>query len=184
MREILAAGHEVGMHGYTHTSPEAMSPEQERDELARARAALQDVGADPVGYRSPSWELRSDTLELLAADGLTYSSNMMDDIHPYRHEPTGLVELPVQWMLDDAPHFWFSSGNWDRRIATTSDVREIWEQEFLGLRALGASAIFTMHPQIIGRPSRLAFLDDFISFVAAHEDVRIDTCAAIADRVP
>ncbi|HEX5194276.1 MAG TPA: hypothetical protein VFW09_15870, partial [Solirubrobacteraceae bacterium] len=53
-----------------------------------------------------------------------------------------------------------------------------------GCTALGASAIFTMHPQIIGRPSRLAILDDFISFVAAHEDVRIDTCAAIADRVP
>jgi peptidoglycan-N-acetylglucosamine deacetylase len=184
VREILAAGHEVGMHGYIHRAPEARSRDEERDELARARAALEAVGAEPLGYRSPSWELSPHTLELIAADRLAYSSNLMDDIRPYRHEPSGLVELPVQWMLDDAPHFWFSSGNWDRKIATTSEVREIWEQEFLGLRRLGAPAIFTMHPQIIGRPSRLAFLDDFISFVAGHDDVRIDTCAAIADRVP
>jgi hypothetical protein len=35
----------------------------------------------------------------------------MDDIRPYRHEGKSLIELPVQWMLDDAADFWFDGGS-------------------------------------------------------------------------
>lgn len=183
VEEIVAAGHELALHGYTHTSPAALSREEEEAELVRARGILESFGAQITGYRSPSWEFSAHTVELLAAHGLAYSSNFMDDLRPYRHEQGGLVELPVQWLLDDAAHFWFDGASWTKKIATTAEVRSIWEEEFLGLRKLGGSCIFTMHPQIIGRPSRLAFLDDFIGFVARHDDVRISTCAEIAGRV-
>jgi hypothetical protein len=106
----------------------------------------------------------------------------MDDLKPYRH-PNGLVELPVQWLLDDAPHFWFDNASWTKKISTTAEVRTLWEEEFLGLRRLGGSCVFTMHPQIIGRPSRLAFLDAFMGWVAEHDDVRIAACADIASGV-
>lgn len=181
VREILAAGHEVGLHGYTHRSPQVMSEAEEQEELRRARAVLEGLGAELAGYRSPSWEFSPRTVALLVADGLRYSSNFMDDIRPYVHPGTDLVELPVHWMLDDAPHFWFANASWDRKIATTADVRAIWEEEFLGLRRLGAPCVFTMHPQIIGRPSRLAFLDEFLTFVAGHDDVRLTTCAQMAE---
>jgi peptidoglycan-N-acetylglucosamine deacetylase len=184
VREIVAAGHELALHGYTHRSPATLSREEEESELTRARAILEGFGAEVTGYRSPSWEFSAHTVELLAAHGLTYSSNFMDDLRPYRHEHGGLVELPVQWILDDAAHFWFDGASWTKKISTTAEVRSIWEEEFLGLRNLGGSCVFTMHPQIIGRPSRLAFLDDFLGFVASHDDVRISTCAEIAGRVP
>jgi peptidoglycan/xylan/chitin deacetylase (PgdA/CDA1 family) len=180
VREIVAAGHEVALHGYTHRSPATMSRDEEEAELVRAKAILEDLGAAPVGYRSPSWEFSEHTVGLLAGHGLRYSSNFMDDIRPYRHADGGLVELPVQWLLDDAPHFWFSSADWARTIATTAQVEAIWQEEFTGLRALGGSFVLTMHPQIIGRPSRLAFLDRFIGWVTAHDDVRVATCADIA----
>ena len=180
VREIVAAGHEVGLHGYTHRSPATLPREEEESELVRARAILEDLGAAPVGYRSPSWEFSAHTVELLAAHGLTYSSNFMDDIRPYRHDGTGIVELPVQWILDDAPHFWFSGADWTRKISTTAEVEAIWQEEFAGIRALGGSFVLTMHPQIIGRPGRLAFLDRFIGWVKGHGDARIATCAAIA----
>jgi peptidoglycan/xylan/chitin deacetylase (PgdA/CDA1 family) len=180
VREIVAAGHEVGLHGYTHRSPATLSREEEESELVRARAILEDLGAAPVGYRSPSWEFSAHTVELLAEHGLTYSSNFMDDIRPYRHDGTGIVELPVQWILDDAPHFWFSGADWTRKISTTAEVEAIWQEEFAGIRALGGSFVLTMHPQIIGRPGRLAFLDRFIGWVKGHGDARIATCAAIA----
>ncbi|HEY3775182.1 MAG TPA: polysaccharide deacetylase [Solirubrobacteraceae bacterium] len=183
VREILAAGHEVGLHGYTHTSPQQLSEQEEREELNKATQVLQDLGATLYGYRSPSWEFSSHTIELLAEAKLRYSSNFMDDIRPYVHGNSALVELPVQWILDDAPHFWFAGDSWNKKISTTGEVRQIWEEEFLGIRRLGGVCIFTMHPQIIGRPSRLAFLDSFVSFVTSHEDVRIRTCAEIAAEV-
>ena len=184
VRQILAAGHEVGLHGYTHRSPAALSREEEEDELVRAAAILEALGAELHGYRSPSWEFSEHTVELLAAHGLRYSTNFMDDLRPYRHEGAGIVELPVQWLLDDAPHFWFSGADWTRKIATTAEVEAIWREEFTGLRELGGTFVLTMHPQIIGRPSRLALLDRFVAWAAAHEDVRVGTCAEIAARVP
>jgi peptidoglycan-N-acetylglucosamine deacetylase len=182
VREIIAAGHEVGLHGYTHTSPQNLTREEERDELARAREVLEGLGATLHGYRSPSWEFSSHTIDLLTEAKLRYSSNFMDDIRPYVHPNSSVVELPVQWILDDAPHFWFANDTWSRKISTTREVRQIWEEEFLGIRRLGGVCIFTMHPQIIGRPSRLAFLDSFVSFVKGHEDAQIRTCAEISAR--
>ncbi len=186
VREMVAAGHEVGHHGYTHTSPTALSPEAEEEELVRGLGILRGLGAQPVGYRSPSWELSPHTTGLLRKHGFRYSSNFMDDVRPYRHEGSGLVELPVQWVLDDAAHFWFSGSgmDWLRTISAPSQVREIWWSELDGIVALGGCFVLTMHPQVIGRPHRLAFLEQFIADVKGRGDVWIATGSEIADRVP
>ena len=184
VERILAEEHEVALHGYTHRSPTDLSRDEEQDELQKALAVLRGLGADPVGYRSPSWDFSDNTLSLLAAEGIRYSSNMMDDIKPYRHEGFDIVELPVQWILDDAPHFWFDDvANWSKKISRTSEVREIWEEEFLGIRDLGGLTVLTMHPQIIGRPSRLRMLDAFLDFVRAQESVRLCTAREVAAAV-
>ena len=184
VREILAAGHEVGLHGFTHRSPATMPVDEERAELVAARRVLEGLGADLRGYRSPSWEFSAETVGLLAEHGLAYSSNFMDDIRPYRHPGGGPVELPVQWILDDAPHFWFSGADWTKKISTTAEVEAIWREEFEGIRRLDGAFVLTMHPQIIGRPSRLALLDRFAGWVREHDGVRIRTCAEIAAEVP
>jgi len=180
--EIIAAGHEVAHHGYTHTSPNRLTPEQEEAELVRGLEILRGFGAEVTGYRSPSWDLSPHTLGLLREHGFAYSSNLMDDIRPYRIAATPLVEVPISWILDDAPHFWFDAANWAKTVCTTAHVRTLWEEEFLGIRELGGACVFTMHPQIIGRPSRIAFLDRFLSFVTGHQDVWVTTTAQIASR--
>jgi peptidoglycan/xylan/chitin deacetylase (PgdA/CDA1 family) len=179
-REIVAAGHEIAVHGYTHRSPLSLSLGEEREELAKARRILTALGGACEGYRSPSWDFSPNTLELLQELGFGYSSNFMDDIEPYVHPGTSIVELPVQWTLADSAHWWFDPAGWTKKIATNSEVREIWEEEFLGIRDLGGSCIFTMHPQIIGRPSRLRFLDSLIRFVKDLPDVWIATGGEIA----
>jgi peptidoglycan/xylan/chitin deacetylase (PgdA/CDA1 family) len=181
VRDIVAAGHELGAHGYTHRSPTALTRAEE-DELVRTKAILEAFGTPVRGYRSPAWEFSTHTLDLLAAHGIAYSSNLMDRLHPYRH-PNGVVELPVQWILDDAAHFWFSPDEWVKKIATPSEVREIWEEELLGIRDLGGLCVLTMHPQVIGRPSRLRFLERFVEFVQSLADVRIASCWEIAETV-
>jgi peptidoglycan/xylan/chitin deacetylase (PgdA/CDA1 family) len=181
---IVRAGHELAVHGYTHTGPARLSRDEEEDELIRARAVLERFGAPITGYRSPSWDFSPNTLDLLERHGFRYSSNLMDDLRPYRHEGRSLVELPVQWILDDAAHWWFSAAEWTKKISTTAEVRAIWEEELLGIRGLGGSFVLTMHPQVIGRPSRLACLDDFVGFVRGLGDVWITTCSEIAGCVP
>jgi peptidoglycan-N-acetylglucosamine deacetylase len=183
VREILAAGHEVGLHGYTHASPASLTREEEDAELARGLAALTALGARVEGYRSPSWDFSPDTLALVQRHGLRYSSNLMDDVRPYRHAGTPIVEVPVHWLLDDAPHFWFSGADWDRKIATNDEVRAIWAAELAGIRELGGCCVFTMHPQIIGRPGRLGFLDAFVASVGEMPDVWVATTGEIAASV-
>jgi len=48
---------------------------------------------------------------------------------------------------------------------------------------MGGACVFTMHPQIVGRPGRLAFLEEFVRFVLSHDDVWVTTTGEIATRV-
>jgi peptidoglycan-N-acetylglucosamine deacetylase len=184
VEEILAAGHEVAHHGWTHTSPTRLGRDQEDDELGRGLDVLRRLGADVTGYRSPAWEFSPHTLDLLVRHGFRWSSNLMDDVRPYRHAGHPLVELPVHWSLDDAPHFWFSLASWNRSIASAADVRRIWDEELDGYRRLGALFVLTTHPQLIGRPGRLAMFEAFLTGARERGDVRFRTARAVADDVP
>jgi peptidoglycan/xylan/chitin deacetylase (PgdA/CDA1 family) len=183
VRQIVAAGHELAHHGYTHTHPGRMAPEQEAAEFVRALDVLSGFGVDVAGYRSPAWDFSPATIGLLQAHGLLYSSNLMDDIRPYRH-PEGLVELPVQWILDDAPHFWFSNAEWTTTIRSAREVFEIWQEEAAGIHRLGGLCVLALHPQLIGRPGRIGMLESFLRWVLETGDIRIATCAEIARDVP
>jgi peptidoglycan/xylan/chitin deacetylase (PgdA/CDA1 family) len=183
---VVAGGHELAVHGYTHTSPTVLTPEQEAGELDRALELLRGMGAEVTGYRSPSWDVSPVTLDLVEARGLRYTSQFMDDLVPYRHAGRRAIELCVQWILDDAPHFWFSGADWTKTIRSVGEVEPIWTEEFEGYRRLGGAYVLTMHPQIIGRPSRLALLDRMLGRAVAAPDVWVATCAEIAahaDRV-
>ena len=181
VERISAAGHELAVHGYTHTSPTAMTPLEEAGELDQALALLRALGATVSGYRSPSWEVSPVTLDLVESRGLRYASQFMDDLVPYRHAGRRLIELPVQWILDDAPHFWFSNASWTKTIRSVAEVEPIWAEEFEGYRHLGGAYVLTMHPQIIGRPSRLALLDRMLARAVAADDVWVATCVELAE---
>lgn len=183
VEEIVGRGHEIGHHGYTHTSPTMLSPEDEEGELIKGREILESFGVEVRGYRSPSWDFSPTTLSLLERHGFAYSSNLMDDITPYRHDGSSVVEVPIQWILDDAPHFWFDPESWTKKISTVEEVRSIWTREVEGITRLGGAAIVTCHPQVIGRPGRLEFFEDFARSIASREDVWIATTGEIAGRV-
>jgi peptidoglycan-N-acetylglucosamine deacetylase len=183
VRQIVSAGHELAHHGYTHRPVTRLEPDQEEEEMRRGLEVLRTFTPEVSGYRSPSWELTPRTLTLVSGHGLTYSSNLMDDIRPYRHADTGVVELPISWVLDDAAHFWFDGASWTRKIATNDEVRSIWTAEFDGIRAMGGAFVLTMHPQVIGRPGRLRLLEDMLGYVRRHRDVWIATAHDVAAAV-
>ena len=84
----------------------------------------------------------------------------MADDWPYEivanGEATGVVELPVEWILDDAPYFGFSRYSALRPHSTPDDVLSIWKAEFDMAHAEGGMFLLTMHPHVIGHRSRVA----------------------------
>jgi len=163
VRAIADEGHEIGCHGDEHERVSDLPPEREEEILLKSVDVLTKLaGRRPVGYRAPAWQLSPNTLGLLARHGFDYSSNMMDRLSPYLHAPIGgraLVEIPVSWVLDDAPYFMFTG---QRSIQAPGPVLQGWLTEFDGITEVGGVTNFTFHPQIIGRPSRFACLRELI----------------------
>ena len=180
IREILGEGHELGLHGYTHTAPARLTAVEERAELGRARASLAKIGAHSTGYRAPHGDVSESTVEILDESGIEYASQFVDDIWPYRHSGRRLIELPLNPLLNDWPHF---SGTAGRNIRAAHEVFALWKEEFDALRDAGACVILTMHPQVIGRPSRVKMLDRLIEYIRSTEGVWVATCAHLAAHV-
>jgi peptidoglycan/xylan/chitin deacetylase (PgdA/CDA1 family) len=192
--EIRRSGHEIGHHGYLHERPDTLSPEQERTAIMKGLEALERaVGVRPVGYRSPAWEITPTTLALFNEFGFLYDSSGMGDDLPYleRHGEHSILELPVQWLLDDWPQFGFDSDN-GGQIANPDKVFQIWSQEFDGLHAEGSYFMLTMHPEVSGRPHRMALLDRLIRHINARpgiwwatgEDVARHCAARLTPQMP
>ncbi len=184
-RAVRDAGHEIAHHGYTHTPPAKLSAEAECQELERGMQVIERLaGRPPVGYRSPSWDFSPRTLPLLREHGFLYSSNLMDHDAPYLHPDdlggSPLVELPVQWLLDDWPFFGVRPPDL-LGVAPPSAVYEIWTEELAGLHAEdGKCLVLTMHPQAIGRPSRLRMLERFIAFARRLPRLEFQQCRDVA----
>jgi peptidoglycan/xylan/chitin deacetylase (PgdA/CDA1 family) len=177
---ILEAGHEVGHHSYAHVDPSEQSPDEERADMERAWAALEGIGVTPLGFRSPSADMSDATLGLIEERGFLYDSSLMaDDYRPFRPRIGDRVargvpldrgrearfwELPISFELDDWVHFQFNFSPYRRGGSTPGDVLAIWQAEFdwMDANVDGGVLTFTLHPQVIGRGSRIAMLDALI----------------------
>ena len=187
VKEIASRGHEVGHHGYMHEPPSSLSPEEEKGVLERGISILKDItGVAPVGYRSPSWELSEHSLEFLASLGFLYDTSLMGDDAPYMVDAPGagkqLVELPIHWLLDDAPNFVYAPVA-DRLgpMRNPEEVFGTWAAEFEGLYRYGRTFNLTMHPQYIGRPGRLLMLERLIDHIRTFPNVEFMRCQDVAE---
>lgn len=187
IRRILDDGHEIAHHSYSHRWLDTLDEAAERDEMERGIELIERVsGRRPRGYRSPAAEFSERTIDLLVEYGFAYSSNMFDADAPYLLQrggrPTAIVELPFAWALDDAPFFLYSGRLPGRSMAAPSAVLETWSLEFDGLAAEpGRIFVLAMHPQVIGRPSRMWLLEKFIQHATGNPRTWFATCEQIAD---
>ena len=176
---LLARGHEIGLHGYFH---EIVAESSDEEFMAALDASLalfrQQTGTRPAMFRSPAWEMTPGMLAELARQGLSDSSLMGFD-HPY--EIAGVVEVPVQWAVDDAIFFKFSGGGTDRWSPQASGpVLESWLEEFALLHRLGQLMVLTVHDWISGRAQRLAVLEKLLQRVTAEPGCWIATIGEVA----
>jgi len=184
--EVARRGHEVAHHGYLHERPDLLEEEEERKVLRKGSEILYQItGRRPRGYRAPSWEMSERTPGLLRESGLVYDSSLMGDDEPYYIPADGrekLLEIPVHWTNDDWVHFGFcSSPQLGNGISSPSKVYDTWSEEFLGYYQFGGCFVLTLHPFVIGRPSRIRLLDRMIGLIQGTEKVWIATLEEIAD---
>ena len=182
---IQAAGHhEIAIHGWIHETNSLLEADEERALLERAVAYFTEVtGERPVGYRAPSWNFSPNTLDIILDMDFLYDSSLMADDRPYEivanGEPTGLIELPVEWILDDAPLL-NPRGN---SYSAPRDVLQVYIDEFDRAWEEGTMLVLTMHPHYIGHRSRILILEGLIEHINARGDVWYATHRAVAEYV-
>lgn len=186
VRDIAALGHEIAHHGYLHEPPSSLGPgEDEGAILDHGSDILERItGERPRGYRSPSWELSADSLNLLHERGFVYDSSLMGDDVPYLvgDPDRRLVELPVHWSLDDAPYYTYAPvAGRTAPIATPQDVLTAWEWEFDGAYRAGRAFMLTMHPHTTGRFARLEALDRLVRHIKERPQVSFMRCIDLAE---
>ena len=198
-RAVFEAGHEIGHHNYCHENPRSLSPDQELAVLERGIDCIQQLtGRAPAGFRSPAWDLTTRSVGFLNELGFLYDSSLMgNDFEPYYcrvgdevvtdgpfrfGESVPLVELPVDWSLDDWPYFGLNWNSHHVGLRTPDEVYRIWAAEFDFAYATESDTVFTltMHPQIIGRGHRLMMLQRLIEYMKGHANVRFRTMADVA----
>ena len=185
VRGVAADGHEIGIHSWIHELNTKLDHETERALSFRAADVLGRLsGRTPVGMRTASWDFSPYTLAIIREMGLLYDSSLMADDEPYEltadGEPTGIVELPPEWIRDDAPYFGFNRHSAIRPHTPPSAVEEIFRAEFEGARAEGGLFLLTMHPHIIGHRSRIALLERLITHMQSTGDVWFATHEQVA----
>ena len=184
-KRVVGEGHEIGIHGWIHERNSNLAPEVERDLTLRSAEVLAKLtGTQPVGIRTPSWDFSQSTLQIIREMGLLYDSSLMADDEPYElleeGRPTGVVELPVEWIRDDYPYFGMDRLTNLRPHTPPESVLGIWKGEFdLALRERGMF-LLTMHPHVIGHRSRMLLLEELIRYMRSFSGVWFATHEQVA----
>ena len=209
-RMIVDAGHEIGIHGYSHENPIDMTPEQEEEVLLRCIDLLGELsGKQPAGYVAPWWEFSQVTNELLLKHGIKYDHRLMHrDFECYyvrvgdrwtkidysgsaeswmsglvRGYETDLIEIPANWYLDDLPPMMFIKKLPNSHgFVNPRDIEEMWRDQFDYVYREYDEAVFpiTIHPDVSGRPQVLLMLERLTAYLMSHPGVRFCTFEEIA----
>jgi peptidoglycan/xylan/chitin deacetylase (PgdA/CDA1 family) len=188
IRRYATEGHEVAMHGWIHERIGSLQPAEERELALRSADVLEkSTGTRPRGIRTPSWDFTVATMDIIKELGLEYDSSLMADDEPYEilhhGEPSGIVEIPVEWIRDDAVYFPMERYAALRPYASPRNVLTIWIDEFEGAYADRGLFQLTMHPHVIGHRSRMAVLTDLVDHITSRRGVWFATHADVAGYV-
>ena len=185
VRGVASEGHEIAIHSWIHERSTQLPYEAERDLSFRAMELLDHLsGRPPVGFRAASWDFSVNTLIILQELGMLYDSSLMADDDPYEldsdGEPSGIVELPPEWIRDDSVYFNMQRFSGLRPQMPPSGVEEIFRAEFDGAWAENGLFLLTLHPHIIGHRSRIGVIERLLAHITAKGSVWFATHEEIA----
>lgn len=156
IEQVLAEGHEVGIHGYLHRFVYRLTPDEFEQEIERSIEAVMRIsGAMPEGHRAPYFSVNATTpwaFEVLARHGLRYDSSVFPTRNmlygfpgaprlPYQVVEGALWEVPastVPW----AGKVWPVAGGFYVRALPYVVTRWALRR----LQAAGEPAVLYIHP--------------------------------------
>lgn len=177
VKGIVAQGHEIGLSSWIGEARQGLTAEAERDLLLGARTALESTASmKPVGFRGGRGGFSAHTLKIIQEMGLAYDSSLSGDDEPYdltqAGQSTGIVEMPIG--LNDAD-FFEGAGS-----TSPEEVFDIFRRELETAYEEGGLTVLALHPEIIGRRSRIWIIEEFLKVARTLPGVWISTLADIA----
>ncbi len=179
---IMKSGrHEIGVHGWIHEFPPATGSAAEEERLLNLAIdyLTKATGKRPVGYRAPSWAFSENTLGLIRKANFFYDSSLGAMDEPYEimsnGEPTGMVELAIDWTLTETPYLG-SSGT----MPSPEALFKLYRDEFDGAYDLGTTFMLTLHPHVIGHRAPMKHLERLVVYMKSKPGVWFATCEQIA----
>lgn len=184
---LNAKKHEIGVHGWIHENNAALADaDHEQRLLTQAIDYLtKAIGKRPVGYRAPSWAFSPYTLDQIRKAGFIYDSSMMGMDQPYEivsngQPVTGLVELPIEWILDDFPYYGGTAGG---SLPSPEAVFQIYKDEFDVAYEERTMVVLTTHPHVSGHRSRVMQIEKLITYMKSKPGVWFGTLEQVANAV-
>ncbi|PYM62841.1 MAG: chitin deacetylase [Candidatus Rokuibacteriota bacterium] len=180
-RDAIARGHEIACHGYRWESHAGMPEEVERAVIARSVATITRVaGVRPVGWHTRSASSANTRRLLVEEGGFLYDSDAYDDDLPYLVEAGGRHHVVVPYAFDTndmrfQPGGGFTLGR-DFATYVTDAFDWLWREGARGPKLLSIG----LHLRIIGRPGRIAALEQVLTHISGREGVWIARRADIA----
>ncbi|GAA5918403.1 hypothetical protein JCM5296_007574, partial [Sporobolomyces johnsonii] len=207
MAAVRDAGHEIGLHGYSHENPVEMTLQQQKDVLEHTFKQLTEFcGKPPKGNVAPWWETSKEGTQILLEKGIEYDhSSQAHDCQPFycrdedtwnkidytkeakdwmkplvRGSITNMVQIPANWYLDDLPPHMFIKGSENSHgFVDARTTLDLWKKHFDYFYREEEWFIFplTIHPDVSGRPHLLLILEELIEYINSHEGAEWVTMA-------
>ena len=188
IEKIMKDGHEIALHGYSHTPMHLLTAEQQEEEMEKGKEALKQLtGVTPAGFRAPEGELTAVTMDLMAKAGFLYSSSLYDNDKPYEYpvKEGQLIEIPMNWDLHDFPYFAFNYGpafpSGQGRVASYKRVAENYMEEFDAYHQLGLAYVAQFTPQTIGSPGKIQIMEQVLDHICGFDGVWTGTCKDLVE---
>ncbi|KAL9091447.1 MAG: hypothetical protein Q9165_004833 [Trypethelium subeluteriae] len=208
--KIRDAGHEIGLHGYTHEYVSRLSVTQQLDVLTRSIDTLTTfTGQKPLGFTAPAWSTSPELIPMLEDFGIVYDHSFMHhDVQPYwaptgnswtetnyaqdakswmapmtALRPSNVVEIPANWHLDDWPPLQPNMGTpGSHGFVDPHLVERLWLEQFDYAYREHETFIFPMsiHPQVSGKPHVILMHERIIEYINKHEGIEWMTFGEMA----
>ena len=176
--DLVARGHEVGLHGWAHEAWGELDEATAQELLARGADALAAAaGVPPTGFRAPGGERGVHTATLLVECGIDYDASLGDGRTP-GVLPEGIVSLPFVWGHVDGAHYLRPEP------AAPAEVESRWLGTLDRAAGDGEPVVFVVHAHVSGLDDdRLAVLDRLLARVTSDERLEPLQMSELARRV-
>lgn len=179
------SGHEIAGMSYSFDRVRTASAERERSIVRQSAQVLEGItGSRIQGWRCPDYRISPQTLDILAEEGFTWDSSLLNDDLPYFFQcgARRLLEIPFTTSTADKT---FIGYPYPQR-GGPDGLANVWNNEFEVLygesRRSTRFLILSLQTWATGRPAPLRILSQFLDRLVGHEEFWFARCSDISKR--